>query len=390
MKATKTGRPRVRLFGWPSEAVARIAEVVARLGEEVEDLIEGLDDSDESLADSVVVARHPGILGPIRDLRPDPFENHARAVIVVASPNELEDLEHWAGNRPNIHLIAEPFEDSELIAALRMAAGRQVNRSELMALKDEVRAAKIALDACRRDAKAEARRRTQFLAAISHDLRTPLWEIALFGQVVQAAASEPSPAIEWNRLSDGLLEGVAALRDRVEDLFSLATLDLGAVEYRETKFLLAPFLDRVMTPLRREAEARGLAFIVLAEPPWAEFRTDAEKLARVLQNLVSNALKFTTQGEVRVWARIEADGSAAFTVSDTGKGIDPESLISIFDEFAQIHNPERDRLKGTGLGLPISRRLVECLGGVVSAKSELGRGSEFAVRLPLDVTTPPS
>ncbi|MBX6316363.1 MAG: hybrid sensor histidine kinase/response regulator, partial [Isosphaeraceae bacterium] len=111
-------------------------------------------------------------------------------------------------------------------------------------------------------------------------------------------------------------------------------------------------------------------------------RGDPDQLARILQNLTSNAVKFTAAGEVRVEARPGFDGSLTLAVCDTGRGIAPEAQEGIFDEFTQIHNPERDRTKGTGLGLAICRRLVAAMRGRITVASQPGRGSTFTVTLP--------
>src|SRR5262249_46055369 len=111
-------------------------------------------------------------------------------------------------------------------------------------------------------------------------------------------------------------------------------------------------------------------------------RTDRIKLARVIGNLLGNAVKFTQTGGVRVRVALGSDGRAFVHVSDTGVGIEPENLPRIFDEFFQLRNPERDATKGTGLGLTICKRLVDAMGGELLVESTPGRGSTFTVALP--------
>jgi signal transduction histidine kinase len=125
-----------------------------------------------------------------------------------------------------------------------------------------------------------------------------------------------------------------------------------------------------------------LTFEIDVPPPWVEILGDADKLARIVQNLVSNAVKFTSAGTIRVSARIEPDGGLTLSVRDTGRGIAPEAFAEIFDEFAQVGNVERDRTKGTGLGLAISQRLAKVLDGFITVQSEPGVGSEFTLSLP--------
>ena len=134
-----------------------------------------------------------------------------------------------------------------------------------------------------------------------------------------------------------------------------------------------------MQPLARE---KGLAMEYAAPPDPVYVRADRIKLSRVVGNLLGNAIKFTERGTVRLEGRRDGDGWAVVRVSDTGIGIAPEHLRNIFDEFFQLRNPERDRNKGTGLGLTICKRLVDAMGGTLSVESKPGTGSTFTVTLP--------
>ena len=134
-----------------------------------------------------------------------------------------------------------------------------------------------------------------------------------------------------------------------------------------------------MQPLARE---KGLAmeYAPPAEP--LEVRADRIKLSRVIGNLLGNAIKFTETGTVRLEASRTDQGRVEARVTDTGVGIAPEHLLNIFDEFFQLRNPERDRNKGTGLGLTICKRLVDAMGGTLSVESTPGAGSTFTVTIP--------
>ncbi|HEY0439297.1 MAG TPA: ATP-binding protein, partial [Xanthobacteraceae bacterium] len=110
--------------------------------------------------------------------------------------------------------------------------------------------------------------------------------------------------------------------------------------------------------------------------------TDDRKLSHILRNFISNALKFTPKGEVRVSARLEGEGRVTFSVSDSGIGIAPEFHKSIFEDFSQVQSPLQKRLRGTGLGLSLSKKLAALLGGTVFLESEAGKGSTFSVTIP--------
>jgi signal transduction histidine kinase len=134
-----------------------------------------------------------------------------------------------------------------------------------------------------------------------------------------------------------------------------------------------------LTPLAHE---KGLE-LTASLPSYAIWlHTDRVMLARVLDNLIGNAINFTEAGRVEVGAGLASDRRVEIRVTDTGVGIAPDHLARIFDELAQLRNPARDRSKGTGLGLAISRRLVEVMGGTLTVESTPGRGSTFTVTLP--------
>jgi signal transduction histidine kinase len=113
--------------------------------------------------------------------------------------------------------------------------------------------------------------------------------------------------------------------------------------------------------------------------------TDDRKLSQILRNFISNALKFTPRGDVRVSARLEGDGRVTFSVTDTGIGIAPEYHRSIFEDFTQVQSPLQKRLRGTGLGLSLSKKLAALLGGSVRLESEHGKGSTFSVTIPIQM-----
>ena len=156
--------------------------------------------------------------------------------------------------------------------------------------------------------------------------------------------------------------------------------------FREVAFPLAPFLEKTLEAQRLDAQAKGLAFRATLDAPGAVARTDPEKLARILRNLASNAVKFTDAGEVAVEVHAQDGPNLSPSPCATpGCGIAPDKLEGIFDEFAQLANPERDRAKGTGLGLALCRRLVGALHGHLHVRSALGEGSTFTVTIPCEV-----
>jgi len=238
------------------------------------------------------------------------------------------------------------------------------------------------LDRRRREAEEATRRKTQLLASASHDIRTPVYAIRLMAEVIGQTAGDPSLAAQIPDLAKRLQANALSLDRLILDLLDVARMDLGGVEIRETIFPLNDLLVEQSGNLLPLADAKGLRLEVEVpdQPIW--LRTDRVKLARVISNLLGNAIKFTQTGSVAVSVSETAE-LVRIRVRDTGVGIAKEHLDHIFDEFAQFHNEMRNHEEGWGLGLPICRRLTAALGGGLSVESKPGLGSIFFVNLPL-------
>lgn len=240
------------------------------------------------------------------------------------------------------------------------------------------------LDLRRREAEEASVRKTRFLAAVSHDIRTPANAISLLAELMRRTASNPSLISEIPGLADELQGSAMALVNLLSEVLDVARFDSGKIELQESEFDLAELLEeehRQMLPLARH---KGLELTISAPRNAVRLRTDRIKLSRILGNLVGNAIKFTEHGGVRVEADAPTSSGLSLRVIDTGVGIAPEFIEHIFDEFFQLRNPERDRNKGIGLGLTICRRLVDAMGGKMEVRSTPGTGSTFTVMLPPD------
>lgn len=234
------------------------------------------------------------------------------------------------------------------------------------------------LEAALRDAEAASRAKTRFLAAASHDLRQPLHTLSFL-----TAALELRPLDAKGR--DILQKMVHALEDLSSEfdmLLDISKLDAGVVTVAPSTFELDAFLARISHPFAVLAEARGVAFETHC-PPQVHVKTDRALLERILRNLLDNAFKYSPSGAVRVIAQAEG-GHCAVAVSDTGIGIAPSEQERVFEEFYQIDNPERDRRKGLGLGLPIVRRLALLLDLRLEMTSAPGSGTTFRMTLPIE------
>jgi signal transduction histidine kinase/CheY-like chemotaxis protein len=248
-------------------------------------------------------------------------------------------------------------------------------RYENVDLIGELQAQTAAADRARAAAEAADRGKTQFLAAASHDLRQPLHAMGLFAATLSAKVQDR----DVRNLVTSINASVEALEQLFSTLLDISKLDTGVVVPSRSAFPLGPLLARLehdMTPL---AEAKDLRFAVVATRTWVD--SDPVLLERILVNLVSNAIRYTTRGGVVVGARRRGQ-RIALEVWDSGVGIAPAERERIFEEFYQVGNVERHSSKGMGLGLAITRRLATLLGHGLRIDSHPGLGSRFAIELP--------
>ena len=227
--------------------------------------------------------------------------------------------------------------------------------------------------------------KTRFLSDVSHELRTPLSSIINLSRVLLSRVDGPLTQEQERQVT---MAGRSAewLIEMVSDLLDIAKIEAGKVELRLDRFdvsALFSSLRGMFRPLTTNPNV-DLVFEDPAEP--ISLRTDEQRLAQVLRNFISNALKFTTTGEVRVSAQHGADDTVSFSVADTGIGISPADQERIFQEFTQVDGPIQRRLRGTGLGLPLTRKLATLLGGTVTLESTLDVGSRFTVTVPREIT----
>jgi signal transduction histidine kinase len=281
------------------------------------------------------------------------------------------------------------LENQELLRATEELRRRQDEIARLNLEIEETNRGVLALYA-EIDEKAESLRRadevkSRFLSHMSHEFRTPLNSILAISRLLHERTDGELTPEQEKQVS--FIRGAAQdLSELVNDLLDLAKVEAGKTVVRTTEFDVARMLGALrgmMRPLLATDDVR----LVIEEPPpgFPPLLSDEAKVSQILRNFLSNAIKFTERGEVRLSVRRAAEtNEAIFSVSDTGIGIAREDQGRIFDEFAQVENPVQRRVKGTGLGLALSRKLAELLGGSIRLESEPGRGSTFSLRLPLE------
>jgi signal transduction histidine kinase len=224
--------------------------------------------------------------------------------------------------------------------------------------------------------------KTRFLSNMSHEFRTPLNSIlALSRLLLDHIDGELAP--EQERQVGYIRRSAESLLELVNDLLDLAKVEAGKVDVKATSFKVSSLFGALRGALRPLQVSPAVELIFDSADEMPELVTDEAKVAQVLRNLVSNALKFTEKGEVRVRAQYDAEPDfAIFTVRDTGIGIAPEDQKRIFEEFSQVETRLQKKTKGTGLGLPLSRSLAELIGGTIRVESVLGQGSVFTLTIP--------
>jgi signal transduction histidine kinase len=304
------------------------------------------------------------------------------------TPQKLNKLTSEIAKAAPVNLLDDlRGENRELLRVLDELRSRQDDLSRLNTELEDTNRGVVALYA-ELDEKAERLRRadqmkSRFLSHMSHEFRTPLASIlALSRLLLEGADGRLVP--EQHKQVTFIRKSAESLLEMVNDLLDLARVEAGKSVVRTTRFTVVSLfgaLRGVLRPLQVN-EAVELVFEDVSSMP--EMRTDESKVAQILRNFVSNALKFTERGEVRVACRLSADEeSVIFAVSDTGIGIAPENVGLIFQEFGQVDSVMQRKFRGSGLGLPLSKGLAELLGGRVWLESEPGKGSTFYAEIPL-------
>jgi signal transduction histidine kinase len=277
-------------------------------------------------------------------------------------------------------------QNQELLRALQEVRERQQELLQVNRELEDTNRGVVALYA-ELDENADSLRRadeskTRFLSNMGHEFRTPLNSIRGLTRLLLDRMDGPL-SDEQEKQVRLIRKAAEDLSTMVDDLLDLAKIEAGRVEVHPTTFTINDLFSTLRGMLRPLLIAESVRLIFEEADRDYALHTDEGKLSQILRNFVSNALKFTERGEVRVTAAPMGDeGAMAFFVSDTGIGIPPEDQERIFEEFTQIENPLQKRIKGTGLGLPLCRRLAALLGGRVELKSEPGIGSTFVAVIP--------
>ena len=317
----------------------------------------------------------------VKDIRPPSEVPHLEAELRKASDGSaLHHLHrHWKKDGTPIDVEVSMQEIDYEGRRARVATIVDVSERERL-FRDE------------RAARAEAERankaKTDFLATMSHELRTPLNAIAGYAELMEVGIHGPVTEKQRESLMR-IQRSQRHLLSLINDVLNFAKLSAGRVTYEITDVPVDDAVRTVEELVTVHLQGKSLEFVRSDCDDGRVVRADPDKLQQILLNLLSNAIKFTDDGgRVRIGCADDGDGVVAITVTDTGMGIPEDRLQQIFEPFVQVDRGLTSRHEGTGLGLSISRDLARGMGGDISVRSELGRGSEFTVTLPAAVSRP--
>jgi Signal transduction histidine kinase len=312
-------------------------------------------------------------------------KNRPAGVLPIARRDVEALVDQLARQKPENPLEEIQQQNGELLAALATLSEKQNQLEHLNQELEDTNRGVLALYA-ELDEKADHLRRadqlkTRFLSDMSHEFRTPVNSILALTRL-----AEEEVTTDDGRKQIGLIRRAADdLATLVNDLLDLAKIEAGKIEIHPAEFEIDNLFSALRGMLRPLLLNRSLS-LVFEDPEGSPvMNSDEAKISQILRNFISNALKFTEAGEVRVTASAQ-QSMVLFTVTDTGIGIAPEDQERIFEEFTQVDSPIQRRHHGTGLGLPLTRRLAALLGGRVGVRSEKGAGSSFWAEIPREYT----
>ncbi len=259
---------------------------------------------------------------------------------------------------------------------LLLAADSNEARQTQQQLEDQVNERTAELAAAKNEAEAANESKSRFLAATSHDLRQPLHTMGLYLGALEASVEQEKHRETVAKIA----ASQETLADMLDQLLDISRIDAGDIAVATTEVELQPLLERATGVINARAAEKSLTIEVQATD--AIVRSDPVLLERIVSNLLENAVKYTETGTVGIVCRRENTG-LELEVQDTGIGIEASQLTSIFEEFRQLGNPERNRSKGLGLGLAIVSRLAQALDHPIAVHSTPAVGSRFILTLPL-------
>lgn len=272
-------------------------------------------------------------------------------------------------------------EDIQLFTTIAALAATRIDTA--LAL-ERLESQTVALEEAREAANAASAAKSQFLAAMSHDMRTPLTAIVGFAELLDSVDVDDQQRADWSRR---IVKNSEYMKEMVGNVLDMAAIESGQVQVKVAPFNPHEWLSDTLDLVAPRARDKGLVLRSTVDdqlPPM--IAADASKLREILINLLSNAIKYTVEGEVHLSARFDSFDSGdrlTLLVEDTGLGIAPEAIKQIFEPFTRVHDVERfSTIEGTGLGLTVVKSFAEAMGGEIDVVSTVGKGSSFTLTIP--------
>ncbi len=249
----------------------------------------------------------------------------------------------------------------------------------------ERKSAQEAQQRAMKDAIAANRAKTEFLAMMSHELRTPLNAVLGFSEIIMTETFGPVGSAQYRGYAEDIHESGKHLLDIINDILDLSKIESGTDELHEDKIEIPETIRAVLKMVGHHAEQGGIKLELELADQLPALRADERKLKQILVNLLSNAVKFTDAGgEVTLKAWCRMGSGYVFQITDTGIGMAPEDIPKALSQFGQVDADLNRKYEGTGLGLPLTKALVELHGGVLDLQSEVGVGTTVTVRFPAE------
>ncbi len=292
----------------------------------------------------------------------------------------------WLMVRALNRRILEALQESE-----RSRSALAVSNQLLELANRSLETARIEAERVRDDANMANRAKSTFLANMSHELRTPLNSIIGYTELIMDEARDHESMRVREAVPDlkNVVLSAKHLLGLIGGILDLSKIEAGRMDLVQEQFVVREFVHEVEHTIAPQVRKRGNALVIRCPDDVGAVIADRGKLKQVLLNLLGNAVKFTTDGEIALYARRDHEQSIlTFEVRDTGIGIDPDKLTLIFEKFTQIDASPTRRYEGAGLGLAITRELCAMMGATIDVTSSVGNGTCFSVSLPIQVAAP--